>query len=233
MHLSNGVLRILKRAFPRHSWLSLALSLALCFAVTAILTGCSTVSVYVKEAWEDRVDRGAQEQGIYSLRLSRWTDDVPEDALLRIDTNSNLSVKLIYSDVELDHGRLEPQFADAPVMAMYIDTGEDSFIVGWVDDTVKGDVATVTFGRYVADSEHRPVSGSLKTWQTDEGSRLFMIPIFGSERQLWQTIEEIYINTDASLAAFAQNRHALPAFELHYTLFTTLEPYRIDTSIQP
>lgn len=181
-----------------------------------VVTGCSVLNETVQSELENRADRAAQSKGIHTVRLDRWTDDVPKGTTLRIDTSNNYEVYLITGNKEWQLGKLYKQFVDTPLISMFLDTGKDRFIIGWVEETVPDDIATVTLGRYVAESEPRPVSGTLKTWRADKDSRMFFIPIYEPEVSDWESITYIFVDTEASLRAHSQNKNTPSAFQKEY-----------------
>lgn len=181
-------------------------------------SGCAAVSQEMQFMLENTQDRAAQRDGIHTVRLGRWTDDVPDGTLLQIDVLDDYQVYLTSGDDRQPLGKLTQQFPDTPITSMFIDTGKDRFVVGWIDESVQGHLSDFTLGRYVADSEHRPVNNSSKAWGIDGGSRMFFSPIFRygpyrDEIQKWERISYIRVDTRESLRAFMNGEES--PLELH------------------
>ena len=194
----------------------LRLQMVLLTTVALALTGCSAFSETVQKTLEIRSDRSAQASGIYTVRLDRWTDDVPEGTLLQIDADNEYQVYLTQGDTKKLLGKLEQQLPDTPLTSMFIDTGTDRFIVGWIDESVQGHLRTVRVRRDVADSEPLPVDDAAKSWGVDGGSRIFFIPIFSEEIQKWEQISGVRVSTEESIRALMDNGDFNPAFRQDY-----------------
>ncbi len=185
-------------------------------AIALTTTGCNALSEAVQKSLENRSDRAAQSQGIHSVRLDRWTDDVPEGTLLQIDTGEDYQVYLREGDQKKLLGTLKQQLPDTPTTSMIIDTGSDRFVVGWIDESVQGHLTVFSLVRNVADTEPLPVDDGAKDWRIDSGSRMFFIPIFQEDMGKWEQISGVHISTEESTTALLNGGGYNPAFRQDY-----------------
>lgn len=182
------------RQTRRHTWQAVLLF----FAVAALLAGCADLGHQLRYAAEDVIDMQAEPSGIYTLRLGRWTTDVPADTKLAVDARHGYQVQLVTGDTRLDLGKLQQQLPDTPAKTMFLDTGSRRFILGWVDDEVEGTLRTVLVSRAIGENEQRPVNGAtlMAAITTLNGSRLFFVPILTWEDlPRWETLDELVIYT--------------------------------------
>jgi hypothetical protein len=178
------------------------------------LTGCAAISAEIRQVVENSQDRMAQEQSIYTVRLARWTDDVPDGTLLQLDVAHDYQVTLVGNGKTELLGKLQQQLPDAPVRTILLDTGADRFIVGWIDETVEGDLITVGLGR----------GQTAKLWQIGASSRMFFIPILESEQQKWEQLSYIYASSRESIRRGLAGGEFNPAFLIEYAPPFNLEP---------
>ena len=170
--------------------------------LVAVLSACSAL----QQTIEDLTDQISSSQGTVVIRLSRWTDDVPQGTLLQIDRSSH-EVYIAAGESKQLLGNLEYQLPDAPVKTMFFDTGTTKFIIGFVDESVAGHLTGTLIGRYAPPDEHRPVDGGSKLNAMEDGSRTFFIPIFPNEVDRWQKLDGVYIFTDEASNAESRTGH--------------------------
>jgi len=170
--------------------------------IVPLLAGCNNPEQNLRFLAEDSVDLATSRSGIINVRLGRWTDDVPDDTLLQVDANNHLQVYLITGDQRSVLGSLEQQLPDTPAKTMFLNTGTARFILGWVDESVDGDLKHVLIARALGNEEQRPVSGSSLTGVTGVYDRLFFIPIFRPEEAvLWRALRAFEVFTSESIAS--------------------------------
>lgn len=198
-----------------------------------MLSGCANVSSTTRQVMEDRSDHALWAQGIYTVRLDRWTKDVPDRTRLQIDINDGGKVYLVTGERRQYLGRLERQLPDTPLTTLFVDTGKDRFVIGWVDDAVEGSLDSISLRRHVGETEPRPVSYADTIWAFDKGSRLFIIPTWSFQRERWKHIEYVDIYTWESRPggplAPGERR---PVFSHRFTPPIDTEPFYVRVSAE-
>ena len=129
--------------------------------------------------------------------LSRWIALLPEGSVLTLfgnvkDGSREPQIKAILNvnQQQLPLGSLEAKFYNSPLQVLLLDIYNTYFIVGRVDDSVEGNLVSVSMRR---EEGYGETDKSVKTSVIK--NRIFFIPISVDEREQWDSITWIGIKT--------------------------------------
>lgn len=93
-------------------------------------------------------------------------------------------------------GALSKKFLNSPIETLFVEVNDERFIVVWIDNTVSGNLETVTFQR----PQKLSTDDSMKQLRVSKiYNRVAIIPIFNNEIELWDSVEAVLIDSSEGL----------------------------------
>ena len=164
--------------------------------ICALLAGCSSAALPT-EALVGVEARAARK--LRTQEIGEWIEGADKSlALVVLDAKlqSGRTERRAYLEDKSGKtrylGPLQQQLPGAPVESLFFDANGSRFAVIWVDDSVAGQVDTVTVGRPL----QRAGDDSMNTLRTGAAAnRVAIIPFGPSEVALWNQLSDMLIYT--------------------------------------
>jgi hypothetical protein len=114
-------------------------------------------------------------------------------------------------------GALMRELPDVPLETLFFDLNGTRFAIVWVDESVPGDVRSVTLGR----PPQQDNDDSMNVLRTGEAvNRVAVIPIAPAEAHLWQSLADVLVQSNRT--GFALEHTYDPPFSIQ-SLFQPVE----------